>query len=623
MNIKKYLFGVLLLGTTMGLTSCDLDEYNPSGEGADAVFETAQGMEGLVNQLYYNFRWKYFGREDPMLMLEGAGDIWVNVMDNPDYGRQMTRCVELTGNVGQVKNLWGRLYDNVNLANTVINRLPNCKGLSDEVRADFDGEARFTRAYNYWWIAEFWGGVELRTEETSSPVFTANRTDVKVFYDEVIIPDAEKAAQELPVEPYKGEIGRYTKKAAYALLARVCLTRAQYETVGSAEQKAFYQKAYDAAKFVMDNKAALGIKLYDTYDEIWQAKNNKSNTEFLLVCPFSSNPSLNPNSSKWNRNHIYFAPRFKDRAGITNTASSWEYPNEESRLMPTYYFQSLWEDWDARYDVIFQEDFPGANRRGSYTWAEDQANNFMAPKSIIGKTVPNGQTILRFTKKHVTDADREAAAQQGIAVVGINQLFDLNTLTPQGGARPMKVDFYPNRTTVQVSISYPRFNKYRIWDHDENGTILLTAANTSNGFADVPMMRYAEMPLIAAEAKIGLGDQAGAAQIINSEIRTQRIVRAGHSLSEAQVNASQMTVEWILEERARELCGEWLRWFDLKRTHKLKEYVRGHNPSYNSIDVIEDFNELWPIPLAYLDKLENGEEFGQNPGYDPYVKSSN
>ena len=53
--------------------------------------------------------------------------------------------------------------------------------------------------------------------------------------------------------------------------------------------------------------------------------------------------------------------------------------------------------------------------------------------------------------------------------------------------------------------------------------------------------------------------------MINNEIRTARVVKAGHSLSEAQVNASQMTIDWIMDERARELCGEWLRWFDLKR----------------------------------------------------------
>ena len=62
-RINKYFIGALLLSATaLGFTSCDLDENNPSGEGASAVFATEQGMEGLINQMYYNFKWKYYGR---------------------------------------------------------------------------------------------------------------------------------------------------------------------------------------------------------------------------------------------------------------------------------------------------------------------------------------------------------------------------------------------------------------------------------------------------------------------------------------------------------------------------------------------------------------------------------
>ena len=87
-----------------------------------------------------------------------------------------------------------------------------------------------------------------------------------------------------------------------------------------------------------------------------------------------------------------------------------------------------------------------------------------------------------------------------------------------------------------------------------------------------------------------------------------------------KVKAGDMTIEWILEERARELCGEWLRWFDLKRTHKMVEYFKGHNPAMRGDDPVDEHNYLWPIPTDFLDKIENGVEFGQNPGYNPYTK---
>jgi len=613
---NKYFVGALLLGaSSLGLTSCDLDEYNPSNEGADAVFASEQGMEGLVNQLYYNYKWKYFGREDPVLYFEGAGDIWANVPEKNEYGMQLTRFVNLQGDRGQVKGAWERNYDNVNIANSVLQYLPTTKGLTDEVRNDFEGEARFTRAFAYWWLVEWFGDIEMRTAGTDEPNFTAVRTDRKVIYDEIIIPDAEKASQMLPVQPYKGNVGRATKKAAYGLLARVCLARAQYETAGSAEQKAFYQKAYDAAKYVMDNKGALGIKLYNTYDEIWQAKNNKTNTEFLWVVSHSSDASLNPNPKNPNRLHLYWAPRLTDRAGITTSGDSWEYPKESVLLMPTYYFLKLWKDWDIRYEVLFQEEFYENNRRGSYTWEQGMADNYNAVPELVGKTVDNDETVLYFTKEAVTTEQKVAAANKGICLVGCNDTYDVGSVNAQGGCRI--------RSDIKTKYeAFPRFKKYRIWDGDVNGTILLQAANGNVGFADAPVMRYAEMPLIAAEAMIGLGNPGAAAQIINSEIRNARVVKPGHDLSEAQVTASDMTVEWILEERARELCGEWLRWFDLKRTGNLVNYIRQHNPAWDGNDVVDEHNNLWPIPTTFLDKLQNAEEFGQNPGYDPYVRSN-
>lgn len=612
---NKYFVGALLLGaSSLGLTSCDLDEYNPSNEGADAVFASAQGMEGLVNQLYYNYKWKYFGREDPVLYFEGAGDIWANVPEKNEYGMQLTRFVNLQGDRGQVKGAWERNYDNVNIANSVLQYLPTTKGLTDEVRNDFEGEARFTRAFAYWWLVEWFGDIEMRTAGTDEPNFTAVRTDRKVIYDEIIIPDAEKASQMLPVQPYKGNIGRATKKAAYGLLARVCLARAQYETAGSAEQKAFYQKAYDAAKYVIDNKASLGIKLYETYDEIWQAKNNKTNTEFLWVVSHSSDASLNPNPKNPNRLHLYWAPRLTDRAGITTSGDSWEYPKESVLLMPTYYFLKLWKDWDIRYEVLFQENFVENNRRGSYTWEKGMADNYNAVPELVGKTVENDDVVLCFTKEAVTTDQKVAAANEGICLVGCNDTYDVGSVNAQGGCRI--------RSDIKTKYeAFPRFRKYRIWDRDPNGTILLQAANGNVGFADAPVMRYAEMPLIAAEAMIGLGNPGAAAQIINSEIRNARVVKPGHDLSEAQVTASDMTVEWILEERARELCGEWLRWFDLKRTGNLVNYIRQHNPAWDGNDVVDEHNNLWPIPTTFLDKLQNAEEFGQNPGYDPYVRN--
>lgn len=618
---NKYIAGTLFMGAaTLTFSSCDLEEYNPSGEGADEVFATQEGMEYLVNQMYYNFRWKYYGREDPCLYMEGSADIWQNIGSSYEYGKQLTRCVDLQGDRGQIANVWNRVYDNINDANAIINRIDNVVDLPKATKEDFEGEARFMRSYCYWWLVEFFGDIELRLNETSTAEFTAVRTDRKVIYDEVIIPDAKRAAEILPVTPYKGNIGRSTKKAAKALLARVLLTRAQYEEAGSAEQKKFYEDALAAALDVINNKAAYGIQLYQTYDEIWQARNNKNNTEFLWVTTFSSNSTLDPDS-KPNRLYRYFSPKLVDNAGIINTATSWEYPSEGTLLMPTHYFLNLWEDWDLRYDVLFQEGFPENAARGSYKWTQAMADRFKAPASLVGKTVVSGDTALYFTRKHISDNQKN---NSNYAVVDIDDLFETENTNSYGGARVRNYIADPNASTQYIAAAFPRFMKYRIWDRDPNGTFLLAAANGQMGYGDVPVMRYAEMPLIAAECYIALGNTSTAAQIINNEIRNVRVVKPGHSLSEAQVSAGDMTIEWIMEERARELCGEWLRWFDMKRIYapqgKFAATIVGRNPSMIGDDCLQEYHALRPIPNTFLDKLQNAEEFGQNPGYNPYTR---
>lgn len=625
---NKYIAGALIFcSTAFGFQSCSLDEVDYSGEGADEVFATPQGMEYLVNQMYYWLRAKYFGREDPVLYMEGSTDLWQNEASKYEYGMQMTRCVDLQGDRGQIAGVWDRIYDDVNNANAILERLPKCQGLTEEQKADFEGEACFIRSYSYWWLVEFFGDIELRKEETKTPTFEAKRTDRKVIYDEVIIPDAQKAAEKLPVDPYKGNVGRPTKKAAKNLLARVLLTRASYEAQGSDEQKAFYEQALAAAQDLITNK--YGVKTYDTYDDIWKASNNKTNTEYLWVNTFSSNQSLDADS-KPNRLHMYYSPRFLGRPGIgSGSAASWDYTKESTLVMPTYYFLNLWKDWDARYDAIFKEKFV-AEEEDFWDDYPEWVEKFKAPSVLLDATIEEGNLVYYFTKSHLSDKEEQEYAENGVVTVDIDKLYKTESVNQYGGApvRNCNLNYGPKESTEEIASSFPRFNKFRIWDGNPKGTILLQAANGQFGYADASIMRYAEAPLIAAECLIALGDQAKAAQIINQEIRTQRVVKAGHNIEEAKVKASDMTQEWIMEERARELCGEYLRWFDCKRVYgsqgKFAETLNGRNPSMSADPTKgnqrKEYHTLWPIPNTFLDKLTNAAEFGQNPGYTPFTK---
>jgi hypothetical protein len=72
-------------------------------------------------------------------------------------------------------------------------------------------------------------------------------------------------------------------------------------------------------------------------------------------------------------------------------------------------------------------------------------------------------------------------------------------------------------------------------------------------------------------------------------------------------------IDFILDERARELVGEKHRWYDLKRTGTLLERVRKHN--LDAAPNIMEMHLVRPIPQTQIDRVGNQGEFQQNPGY--------
>lgn len=148
--------------------------------------------------------------------------------------------------------------------------------------------------------------------------------------------------------------------------------------------------------------------------------------------------------------------------------------------------------------------------------------------------------------------------------------------------------------TGGLSAEWPFTKK---WDY-----VNPTDPKSVNSYNDFIYMRLAETYLILAEAQIGNNNEGAARNTIN--VLRER--------SNASSYTGTIDIDFILDERARELYGEVARKHALVRTGKYLERARKYNRFmfYH----LQDFHLYWPIPQSVIDS-NTGSKMQQNPGY--------
>lgn len=317
-----------------------------------------------------------------------------------------------------------------------------------------------------------------------------------------------------------------------------------------------YQEALDHAQHVIND---YGFSLMPNYADLWKMDNEK-NQEIIWGLNYSSNLEFNEGS---NVGHSMYLMEYDTQPGMLRDVNNG-YPNV--RYMPTKFLLNLFDERiDARYEASFKT-----------TWF---CNETDAGKRPQGMNL--GDTAI-FCSKYVISSDARAGKAY--------KIYDINDVYRENGIPADRFHY----------ISLKKF---------EDPT--RASANETESARDVFIIRLAEMYMIAAEAELQLGNQAEAANYIN--IVRQRAALNKQNPEDMTVSASSVTLDFILDERAREFAGEQLRWFDLKRTNKLVERVQAHNP--DAAPHIKEFHKIRPIPQSELDAVTNKDQFKQNPGY--------
>lgn len=546
---KAILFSTILLATS--LTSCKkmLDEENLSGITDETLYTTPKGFETLVNAAYSYQRW-WYGKERGFNMGETGTDLWTNGAG--DVYPDLTTYQNLQATNGALQEAWANFYKAINVCNAGIVRVGN-SGMDQALQVQRTAEFRFLRAFYYYHIVEMWGGVHLTTEETIGVLTKAKKSSVDDFYN-LIIEDLRFAVDNLA--PTTTDYGRATKPAAEAFLARVYLTRGM-----NAE-------ASTLAKKVIGD---YGFALLPNYADLWKMANIQ-NGEVVYAVNYSSN--LNDNDKQddnvypdgdnrgSNSAHMLFLMKYDDQPGVIR---SLEYGRPFNRYQPSRYLLYLFnENIDSRFEASFQN-----------VWYCNQPNASSRPSGMdVGDTAV-------FISKYTVPASVRATKNYTIYDDG---------------------DIYNTDGSSKNRLRYISLKKFM---DDTRGSI-----NEAQSVRDAFVIRLAEMYLIVAEADFKLGNNVEAATYLNA-IRA-RAAKQGRE-QDMNITASDVSLDFILEERAREFAGEQLRWFDLKRTGKLKENLQKYNP--HAYTYFRDYHLLRPIPQNQLDAVTNKSEFTQNAGY--------
>ncbi|MBT1710087.1 RagB/SusD family nutrient uptake outer membrane protein [Fulvivirgaceae bacterium PWU5] len=349
--------------------------------------------------------------------------------------------------------------------------------------------------------------------------------------------------------PKTNELGRVDQGVAKALLTRIYLYHGDW------------QKAADMAEDVIKNH---GYALEPSWTALWD-ETKKVNKEFIWTAEFSDDDAFGAGGSWYWQAYAMHIDRFagvKTELGYTGFGGC--------QIMPSKYYISLFnQEADLRWSQ-------GHQWAWLYNDPADDTSVFPEMKTLYSDTA-----LYLYTG--VLTAGQRAAVAHKYTVFDMNDMYDAAGVPKDRG----------------TFIGLTKFD-------DQTRPSDLSNISARN----YPIIRLGEIYLIAAEAQLRLGAAGTAAQYIN-DLRA-RVITPGHE-AEMTVSDADMSIDFILDERGRELGGEFQRWYDLKRTGKLLERVRAYNP--DAAPNIQDHHLVRPIPQPQFDGMPDPETLGQNPEY--------
>ena len=206
----------------------DMLDLDPVSEiAADSYYQNGEqiniALMGVYNGLQTPLQYEWMFTE---LRSDNAYQKEVNSSNDFNHNLDDLDMFRPNPTIPEIKDYWYYSYQNIASANRVISEVGV---VADEtLRAQYEGEARFIRAYHYFNLVRLFGPVFITTEAISPlEAKKKTRSSVESVY-EVIISDLMHGSENLPAKYDADQKGRITNWAAKTMLAKVYMTLHKY-----------------------------------------------------------------------------------------------------------------------------------------------------------------------------------------------------------------------------------------------------------------------------------------------------------------------------------------------------------------------------------------------------------
>ena len=626
-----YIISIILLGFVSVSCQKDLDQnpIDPDSFTQQDVFANAQQAKGALAKVYASLA--LTGQQGP------AGQPDISDIDEgfSQFSRMLFNLNELTtdhaviawGDPG-LQDLHGmywtagndftdamyyRLAQTVSFANSFIENAEDLN--SDQEVKYFIAEARFIRAYAYYNLMDLYANVPLVTKISTELPTQSNRQEIFNFVESELLDIQDKLK-----DSGTNEYGRVDKVAAWALLSRLYLNAETWTGTPRYNDCVHFSELAMNSSYQINTNDANGNG--SAYDELFLADNNMNGAqnEFIFALNFDGVHSQTYGGTTF---LIHAAVGGSMQPGDYGINGGWFGSRTTKNLVNKF----------GNADISALNNSIGGTVSNWGLVGDATPNGWSGPDVQMYETATNeyalyieltsGSIKFRYDNnwgQNYGDTGADGTLDNGgdniaIANPGIYYVtMDLNDMTYT--IAPYKSDaramFYTDGQSLEIT-DVSQFNEgyavTKFKNIDVNGN---QGSDSSGNFADtdLPLIRLAEVYLNYAEATLrgGNGSMSTAVDKIN-ELRTR-----AYGSTSGNITASDLNLDFVLDERSRELYWEGLRRTDLIRYGYFTSgsYLwpfKGNEANGTGVD---SYRKIFPLPNNVIAINPNLQ---QNPGY--------